>query len=258
MRRSPLEPVYEAALQVATFTIGSGIFATVFGGAVKHFLNRSADHHAVQLDAQREMFKADLLAQLDGQRALHQRDAEAHKAALSKDAQVELVRLQAALREDAFRSETRFSRLHDSRASLIESLYSKLQRAEGAFRSFMSPLQQFCVDPANSRDEQAEAIRERTKQQAQEAIDAYNDLISSALPIRIYFEEATAEQMEALFKLMHGAIDDFTEYGLHYDDHSVAKEQRELRKKAWNTLNGEIQRLKRSLEKSFRGLLGVE
>lgn len=242
-----MEPVYEALVQVGTFAIGSGIFATLFGGAVKHFLDRAADQQGVRLDAQRDAFKAALA-----------KDAEVHKAALSKDAQVELASLQAALRVDGFRNETRFSRLHDSRAQLIEALYAKLQRAEGAFFSLMSPLQLFSTDQNLSRQEQDAASRDRTQKQVQEAMDAYNDLVRSALPSRIYFEPGTAEQIEALLQQMRSALGDFTLFGPHYADRGTNTEQLGLRIKAWDSLKGEIQRTKRGLEVSFRALLGVE
>ena len=112
------------------------------------------------------------------------RDLEAFKADLRKAHAVEIERLKADLRTASFEHQTRFVRLHETRAEIIAELYKRLVKAEDAIYTLLGDVQ-----PAEQKE------REELFQSTGELTGG---LVQFFQEHRIYFDEELCARLGAL------------------------------------------------------------
>ncbi len=113
------------------------------------------------------------------------RDLEKFKADLSAKHDIEIERLRNDLRIAASERETRFTRLHETRAETIAELYKKFVRAHDAFGAYLSTVQ-FGGQPDHAKRGEEAAKRGRE----------FSEYFSEK---RIYFEEGLCRDIDAAF-----------------------------------------------------------
>jgi hypothetical protein len=152
--------------------------------------------------------------------------------------QLELERLRAELKIAGFERETRFARLQERRAEVLDQLYKRLAQMMRAFGSLVRPFQQ-AGEP--SQEEKAKVVAET----ANTFRDTFDDN-------RIYLDEALCETIDELNNTLYSAWVDFTTY--QQDDPERPKAWIE----AWTKVTEQVPPIRRTIERRFRSLLGVE
>ncbi|KUO52318.1 MAG: hypothetical protein APF76_04600 [Desulfitibacter sp. BRH_c19] len=134
-----------------------------------------------------------------------------------------------------------YSRLHDDRAKVIKELYTKLVRME----RIMNDL----TGHAN-------------KEKANEAINQILDAKYFFEENRVYFQKDLSELIEEIVKTTHNNYF-YASWNCEYQPHEIdSNEIREQtiqkRLEGWESVKEKVPRLKDTLEKEFRMLLGVQ
>ncbi|HXX18696.1 MAG TPA: hypothetical protein VEJ46_04790 [Candidatus Acidoferrum sp.] len=110
------------------------------------------------------------------------RDLEAFKAKLENRSAIEIERLRGELKRAAFEHETRYARLHEKRAEVLEELFKRLVKANRAFSDrFRSG--HFAGEPS------LEVQSERAAEAANQFVDWFSEnmlFIDDALREKIY------------------------------------------------------------------------
>jgi DNA phosphorothioation-dependent restriction protein DptG len=159
---------------------------------------------------------------------------------LDKDITSYKAKLQAA----AVEHQVRFTKLHEKRAEIISELYSKLDEAHRALRSFMNPIQWVNDLPTSEKEEIAEK--------------GTNDLIRYYSPNKIWLPEDTCALIEEIIKQIHDAWHTYQVYAKNWS--STSQEARPDTKKwitSFEIVSEKIPVIRKELEIEFRKLLGV-
>ncbi|QDT75757.1 hypothetical protein [Lacipirellula limnantheis] len=170
--------------------------------------------------------------------AAQQNVFDRHLAEMRIKHEIELERLRSDLRVDAFRNETRFSRLHADRAQAIADVYAGLRGLRGAFGDYAVAT----VDPADWP-----RLREAT-------IDAFKRVTATFYPKEIYIPASTADKVHEYLRETHLNFVAFRQ--------QVDTERRDEHRyfKAWQdvaeNMVGKSKRLFEDLRDDFRRLLG--
>ena len=165
------------------------------------------------------------------------RDLETFKADLRRAHAVEIERLKSDLRADSFEHETRFARLHETRAEIVAELYKLLVQAEDAISKPLGDIQ-----PAE-REEQERLFRE--------AGSKTSELMRFFEERRIYFDEG-------LCRLMDKLMFNFQQAWLHGSPYvERTPERKEKTQQNLDALADAIPLIRRSIETLMREMLGV-
>ncbi|HMD83583.1 MAG TPA: hypothetical protein VKO18_02640 [Terriglobia bacterium] len=165
------------------------------------------------------------------------RDLEKFKAELSAKHDIEIERLRNDLRIAASEHETRFTRLHETRAEVIAELYKRLVYAHEAFDAYLSKVR-FAGEPDDA-------------QRIGEAARYAHELAGYFLEKRIYFDEELCGDIDvAIQKLvnifvwtvnypqeMPGSLEKWSQAALHFGERFPA--------------------IRAKIERQFRELIGV-
>jgi len=152
---------------------------------------------------------------------------------LSRD----LERFKADLKTAAFQRETRFSRLHADRATVITELYKRLAKAHSTFTDFIRPFQM--------------AGEESHEDRAKEAAARTNELFAYFDENRVCFDEELCQLVE---KLQEACRRTWSTFALPGMKPASGKQWWE----AWEKWAQNIPPLRREIEKRFQKMLGVE
>lgn len=167
-------------------------------------------------------------------RQLLSRDLERFKAELSAKHDFEIERLRSDLRIAASEHETRFTRLHETRAAAIAGLYGRFVRAHAAFGEFLTIIQ-----PGGERDS-SEAMRRGT-----EFVQYFNEN-------RIYFEESLCADIDAAEEEFRRALSDME----GYPPGMPGRQQQWVG--TWRSFNDKFPPIRAKIERQFRELMGVK
>jgi hypothetical protein len=161
------------------------------------------------------------------------RDLEKFKAELSAKHDIEIERLRNDLRIAASEHETRFTRLHETRAETIAELYARFVRAHEAFGAYLNFTKDSPVKP-----EDAEKC-------AREFASYFNDK-------RIYFEEELCRSIDE-------AIQKFVK--VYVWTGAYPQEMTDSKAKwaeAAEHFNSHFPSIRTEIERQFRELIGVK
>ncbi len=163
-----------------------------------------------------------------------------------------LEKFKVELRSTAFEQETKFSKLHEIRSTVIAELYKKLFR----FREALSSLKLFLEDP----DFYVDII---VDQKLTEAYDAEEEFRMYFQANRLYIPERICNQVDYIYIQFSGAIKFFSDisFNMHMIKISKGEAVKYLEKNkgvlsAALVLNEQIDPLLKQLENDFRNLLG--
>jgi hypothetical protein len=169
------------------------------------------------------------------------RDLERFKAELSAKHDVEIERLRNDLRVAASERETRFTRLHDTRAATIAELYKWFVRAHYAIDELIRPLQVRGLD-----------------KKSEHAISSVNSFIAYFRDNRIYFEESLCHEIDRAYGQFIKTWCDMLPYAAASTiPPSVPKPDPDQWMKTWEEFNQQFPAIRDSIERCFRDLLGV-
>lgn len=153
----------------------------------------------------------------------------------------DLEKFKSELEKEVIRHKTQFETLHTERAVVIKETYKRIVKTQRAFESLINPLQ--------LGGELTE--EEKTKQ----LVEKSNDLFDYYAENRLFFGEELAQEIDTLLKKFMGI----------WRQWNYAKDFKEGRTpdveewgKAWDQVKGEIPPIKESIEKKFRGIIGIE
>ena len=172
---------------------------------------------------------------------------ESFKARLKSDADVEIERLRHSLQMSAVEHQVRFANLQERRAEVIADLYSQIVDLYYDGRHFVT---------VEAR------IRDSTKHQ--EAFTAIGKKFASFYVFvqknRLYLPERTCEIIDSLIEKVRKHVADVGAYGLMGDYAAAGSilERREAFQAALDAFEVDIPEIRRTLERDFRSLLGVE
>ena len=218
------------AKTIGTTTVALGVIGYFLRGVFGQVLSRD-----------REKFRADLSSKHDIEierlRNDLSRDLEKFKADLSAKHDMEIERLRNDLRIAASEHETRFTRLHETRAEVIAELYKRLVHAHEAFDAYLSKVR-FAGEPDDA-------------QRIGEAARYAHELAGYFLEKRIYFDEELCGDIDvAIQKLvnvfvwtvnypqeMPGSMEKWSQAALHFSERFPA--------------------IRAKIERQFRELIGV-
>jgi DNA-directed RNA polymerase subunit F len=165
------------------------------------------------------------------------RDLKVFEANLQKAHAVEIERLKSDLRADSFEHETRFSRLHQTRAETVAELYKRMVQTEETIRTLLGDVQ-----PAEK--EECEKLFWKAGGQTGELFRFFEER-------RIYFDEELCGLLDAHASHFRQAW----LYGSPYVE--LTPEQREETQQRLNELANAIPRVRHAIEVRMREMLGV-
>lgn len=157
---------------------------------------------------------------------------------------------QLALEKLRREHEVRFSKLHLERAEAIKELAQCLQDLDDSLHSFLKNFQP--VEEPNLQ----------TKIDL--SIELHNKFVASYKSHRIFFSRETEQLMHKLALCSRDAYIDVQTYPVNVDDiqyqmmPELLKERNECWKTARKAFQEDLQKLKETLEDSFREILGIE
>lgn len=160
---------------------------------------------------------------------------------LSKDLESFKTKLHSA----AYERQVRFAKLHEHRASIIAELYSRLVTLHNAATNFVRWYQ-------SVRNEEKEQHITRLWT----AADDFNTYFEKN---RIYFDQGTCDKIISLNDILSKACSVLATFAHQRDALNISDEQVfEEWRKASSLFDEDVPKVKRTLEDSFRELLGVD
>jgi hypothetical protein len=172
------------------------------------------------------------------------RDAEAFKARLKADTDIETEKLQSALQMVAFEHQTRFSNLHAKRAEVIAEIYSQMVDVEQHGKRFVY------VD-----------VFDETREQA------YSETIKRLVEFYFFLEKRRIYLPEDICTLMQKFVDSIRKSVIRTNiyepiqqsfNQKVLEEKVKVIQEVNEAFEGSIPAARAALEKEFRSLLGAE
>ena len=181
---------------------------------------------------------------MDREKAAHERDLELLRSELRRHTEADLEHLKASLSAAALEHEVRFSKLHDKRATVLADLYKLLVAATWQTTNFSSPFH--C---AGYPGKQA---------QYKTAMDSIAEYYRFFDQHRIWLPSKLCGPLEEFAKQLRTPTIGLGVYvGIEYPNADTRKEHAEASKKAWDSIQNEIPRLRAAIEGEFRVLLGA-
>lgn len=214
-------------LGVTTIVVAIGGWA--FRKLISHLFDRRIEEYRTDLQAR------------------NQQELERLKVALHVQVEQDLASIRAKFEILAANSSLRYSWLHSRRARVITSTHAKVVRTRDAAQRFISAMGY--VGEPSKKDQHAAFAAEAQK------------LHSYFRERQIYFEVATCQKFDALWKLMIECVDQAADGwamagGAGADTEGRRQGYRE-RSEAWTRVQREFPPLLQALEAEFRDLLGV-
>jgi len=164
------------------------------------------------------------------------RDLETFKADLKRAHAVEIENLKSDLRAASFEHETRFARLHETRAKIVAELYKRLVQAEDAIRILRTEVQ-------FAEQKEREKLFVDVGLQTSELVQFFEER-------RIYFDEAVC-------RLMDKQILNVSRAWLYGMPFTVSTGLREQAQKHLDQLANAIPLVRQAIEAEMREMLGV-
>jgi hypothetical protein len=161
-----------------------------------------------------------------------------NQSKFENEQKAKLASFQSTLDEMSFEHQTRYAHLHESRAKVIEELYSRLVETEDAWSSLLSP-------GKLPQTKEAE-LEEETR-----AIKAANDYRWYVRRKRIYFDIETCSALEAFDSAV------FLAWVQWYVGIKGGKKYGAEWRQAWAQISNVAPATRRQLEQVFRSILGV-
>lgn len=173
-------------------------------------------------------------------------------------AEQELEGMKAKLSRLTTEHEVVFSRLHERRVDVIESLYEALVDMELAAQAFMSPGQSVVVT-SDHPQAISDALRKDEDEKGHTAAAAANAFTSLFTRKRLWLDEATCRILDGIREKHREAWIDFTMYSTEdvRQNRDLSKERTTLRRKAWETVRADLPAMRSHLETTLRTLIGV-
>jgi hypothetical protein len=166
------------------------------------------------------------------------RKVEVYKSELKRESDKEVERLKSNLQIAALERQIVFSKLHEKRGLVMAECYALLRTlSHSTFSSSLSPT------PPGEPNPKAESVREKIVQ-----------LREHFYKYRIFFSEEICSVMDEFIVLLMETVD--SSY-LPSENPEENREWKEKSSKRFPELIKKVQNLQESLEKEFRGLLGV-
>lgn len=150
----------------------------------------------------------------------------------------------------AMEHSVRFERLHSERAEVIKDFYVQLAHLDEVLASTLAPFQAVADVPL---DEKVGLLSKH-----------FNETREYFVPRRVFFDEATCQLVDKVLDLARGYFFDITAYEvnplhpLYKFDRNLLTERHQFWEKARTSHETDFTPLKRSLEKQFRTLLGID
>jgi len=172
------------------------------------------------------------------------RDAEAFKARLKADSDVEIEKLKSSLQMVAFEHQTRFSSLHAKRAEVIAEIYSQMVEVEQHGKRFVY------VD-----------VFDETRQ------EAYSETMKRLVEFYFFLEKRRIYLPESICALMQKFVDTIRKSVIRTNiyepiepafNSKVLEEKVKVIQEVSEAFEGSIPAARAALESEFRRLLGVE
>jgi hypothetical protein len=172
------------------------------------------------------------------------RDAEAFKARLKADADVETEKLKSSLQMIAFEHQIRFSNLHAKRAEVIADIYSQMVEVEQHGKRFVY------VEVFN-----------QTRQQA------YSETMNRLVDFFFFLEKRRIYLPENICNLMQNFVDTIRKHVIRTNiyepieqplNEKILEEKIKVIQEVNEAFEGSIPAARTELEKEFRRLLGAE
>lgn len=182
-----------------------------------------------------DRLKARYQADLEDSKNEYQRDLARLKLELDRSADS----FRAQLGAVSFEHQTRFSRLHERRVLVIDDLYKRLVRTEGAFsRAVM-------IYRSGSSQE---AIEEEQRTDEAAAVDAANDFIAFFRENRIWLEPQLVTDIDRLVEAFRDA---WFKYTTPREERGQARDWSE----AWRLFNEGVPKIRAEIERTMRAML---
>jgi len=172
------------------------------------------------------------------------KDLESFKLILQKESQQELMRLQSSLQLIQLEHQVRFTKLHENRARIIAEIYSRLVKLHRTASTFVRMYHS--VDDTKNKE---------NIKQLWGCLDNFTEYFEKH---RIYFNQNTCSEIDCLINALSKAVSTLIFFiqeagAIEPTTHEVYIEW----DKAMTIMEGDVPKIKKSLEGSFRGLLGV-
>jgi hypothetical protein len=172
------------------------------------------------------------------------KDLEKFKLNLQRETQQELMRLQSSLQLVALEHQIRFSKLHERRAQIIAELYSRVVELYRAASTFVRLYQS--LDEAKNREN------------IKSLWTAADKFINYFDKHRIYFNENTCTTIDSFNEALSKACSNLIFFiqdasALNLTSGHIWNEW----SKAMTLMEGDVPKIRKSLEGSFREILGV-
>ena len=172
------------------------------------------------------------------------KDLEIFKLKLQEESQQELIRLQSSVQLVQLEHQVRFTKLHERRAEIIAELYSKVVELHRSTSDFVRFYQS--VDGLKNK----EHIKSLWT-----ATDEFRNYFEKH---RIYFNQDTCTNIDSLNEALSQACSNLVVF---IQDAPALKLTSDQIWNEWNKamtiMEGDVPKIKNSLEESFRDLLGV-
>jgi len=172
------------------------------------------------------------------------RDLEKFKLKLQEESQQELMRLQSSLQLVAFEHQIRFSQLHERRAKIIAELYSKVVELYRKVSTFVRLYKS--LEEAKNK----ENIKDLWK-----AADEFQNYFDKH---RIYFNKDTCTIIDSFNEALSQASSNLIVFIQNAPQITLtAKQIWDEWNKSMKLIEDTVPKIKESLERSFREILGV-
>jgi hypothetical protein len=172
------------------------------------------------------------------------KDLENFKLILQKESQQELMRLQSSLQLIQLEHQVRFTKLHENRAGIIAEIYSMLVKLHRTASIFVRMYQS--LDDTKNKE---------NIKQLWGSLDIFTEYFEKH---RIYFNQNTCSEIDYLINALSKAVSTLVFFIQEAGAIEVTTSQVYAEwDKAMTIMEGDVPKIKKSLEESFRELLGV-
>ncbi len=172
------------------------------------------------------------------------KDLENFKLILQKESQQELMHLQSSLQLIQLEHQVRFTKLHENRAGIIAEIYSMLVNLHRTASTFIRMYRS--VDDTKNKE---------NIKQLWGSLDIFTEYFEKH---RIYFNQNTCSEIDCLINALSKAVSTLVFVNQEAGAIEVTIDQVYTEwDKAMTTMEGDVPKIKKSLEESFRELLGV-
>lgn len=157
---------------------------------------------------------------------------------------IDLEKFKADLKIEAAKDRIRYEKMHNKRAEVIERLYKKIVRAYRALHSYMHIFQR----TGDSTE----------KEKGEKAAKAANDFTDYFEENRIFIEESLAKRIDDLSKKFKEAWNNFDLSRYLRESKNSSSDYVKKWEEAFNGIDQDANRIKKTIERKFRKIIGIE